>query len=280
MKNSEATGYLKSDFKIFHIIDNKSKEFDYHYHDFNKILIFIRGNVSYYIEGKSYQLKPYDIVLVAAGEIHRPIIHDETPYERIIIYISSTFFEDYKKENYDLTFCFSKANEMHSNVLRMAEFQKTGLYETCYRLENSFTTEEYANVLYQKVLFLEFMILLNRLVLNKNIDYLETTTANQKILEIMKYMNEHLREDLSVDSIAGYFFLNRSYLMHLFKNETGYTIGKYMTEKRLFMAKNLIQNGTSTTNACFYSGFKNYATFFRAFKEKFHIAPKDSTDYL
>lgn len=271
---------MNSDFKIFHLIDSSSREFDYHYHDFSKILIFIRGNVSYYIEGRSYQLKPYDIVLVPAGDIHRPIIHDESPYERIIIYISSAFFEDYRKEQYDLDLCFAKAGEMHSNVLRMPEFQKSVLYDACCRLEHSFLAEDYANLLYQKVLFLEFMILLNRLVLSSDIRYLDTTTANEKILEIIKYINEHLQEDLTVDSMAGRFFLNRSYLMHLFKKETGYTMGKYITEKRLFTAKNLIQNGVPTTEACFLSGFKNYATFFRAFKEKFLVAPKDAVDYL
>jgi AraC-like DNA-binding protein/mannose-6-phosphate isomerase-like protein (cupin superfamily) len=280
MNNYEATGYLNSDFKIFHLIDNNPKEFSYHYHDFYKILIFIRGNVSYFIEGKSYQLKPYDIILVAAGEIHKPIIHDDTPYERIIIYVSSAFFEDYRKDNYDLKLCFTKANEHHTNVLRMGDLKRTGLYDACCRLEQSFYTDEYANTLYQKILFLEFMIILDRVVINKNIDFLDTSTANQKVLEIMKYINEHLSDEISIDSLADYFYLNRSYLMHLFKTETGYTIGKYITEKRLFMAKNLIQNGVSVTNACYSSGFKNYATFFRAYKDKFNTSPKNAADFL
>jgi AraC-like DNA-binding protein len=280
MESFEKTGYLNSDFKIFHLTDQTPREFNYHFHDFNKIILFISGNVSYFIEGKSYQLKPYDIILVKAGEIHKPIIHDVTPYERIIIYISADFIKAYRRDNYDLTYCFAKAEEYHSNVLRMAEFQKEGLYDTCNRLEQSFNDDGYASKLYQKVLFLEFMISLNRVVLNKSIDYIDTNIANVKILNIIKYINEHLRDDISIDSIADIFFLNRSYLMHLFKAETGYTIGKYITEKRLFMAKNLIKNGSSITNACYNSGFKNYATFFRAFKEKFHISPKDVTDFL
>lgn len=274
MNNFQKTGYLNSEFKIFHLTDQQPIEFSYHYHDFSKIILFISGNVSYFIEGKSYELKPYDIVMVGAGEIHKPIIHDASTYERIIIYISSDFFEAYKNEGCDLTYCFSKAEEQNSNVLRMDSVYK-GLYDSCHRLEQSFQEKGYASNLYQKVLFLEFMITLNRVVLNKDICYLETNTANQKVLDIMKYINEHLCDDISVDSIAGYFYLNRSYLMHLFKGETGYTIGKYITEKRLFLAKNLIKNGNPITDACYNSGFKNYSTFFRAYKEKFLASPKE-----
>lgn len=271
-------GYLNSDFKIFHIIDKNLKEFSYHYHDFIKINIFISGNVSYSIEGKTYQLNPYDIVLVNAGEIHRPVIHDTTPYERIIIYISTNFFDDYEKDNYELDYCFSEASLHHTNVLRINEIQKNHILDVVKRLEQSFIKDGFANSLYQKILFLEFMIFINQVVYDQGVHYLETSTSNVKVLEIMKYINEHLSEELNIDVLANRFYLNRSYLMHLFKDNTGYTIGKYITEKRLFMAKTLIQNGSSVTEACFECGFKNYATFFRAFKDKFHISPKEATD--
>ena len=60
-------GYLNSEFRLFHLTDRETHEIAYHYHDFDKITIFIKGNVSYMIEGKSYALKPYDIVLVRHG---------------------------------------------------------------------------------------------------------------------------------------------------------------------------------------------------------------------
>lgn len=38
------------------------QEFEFHYHDFDKILIFLSGKVTYLIEGRSYELQPYDII--------------------------------------------------------------------------------------------------------------------------------------------------------------------------------------------------------------------------
>ena len=68
----EKKGYLYDDFKLFHLKDNCKREFQYHYHEFYKVLIIISGNVVYNIEGKSYKLKPYDVVLVNRNMIHKP----------------------------------------------------------------------------------------------------------------------------------------------------------------------------------------------------------------
>ena len=91
MDSYEKRGYLNSDFRLFHLIDTKKQDFEYHYHDFDKIIIFIRGNVTYKIEGCTYKLEPYDIILVGHNDIHKPDIDPTVPYERIIVYLSPAF---------------------------------------------------------------------------------------------------------------------------------------------------------------------------------------------
>ena len=102
-------GYLNSEFRLFHLTDRETKEVEYHYHDFNKITIFIKGKVNYMIEGKSYDLKPYDIVLVNHNDIHRLEVDNSVLYERIIVYIAPGFIQAYKNKDYDLSFCFQRA---------------------------------------------------------------------------------------------------------------------------------------------------------------------------
>ena len=87
MEQYEQKGFLNSSFKIFHLKDRKLRDFTYHYHAFHKLLILIKGNVTYHIDGRSYRLEPYDIVFVHAGEVHRPQIEEifyfsnkKTPY--------------------------------------------------------------------------------------------------------------------------------------------------------------------------------------------------------
>ena len=118
MPEYKKVGYLTSSFKLFHLKDQNKKEFSYHYHDFHKILILLNGDITYCIEGRSYQLAPNDIVLVHAGEVHRPIIQSESPYERIIIYVSPDFLKKYKEPDCDLSHCLKQAAAEQSHVLR------------------------------------------------------------------------------------------------------------------------------------------------------------------
>lgn len=276
MNKFEKLGYLNNDFKMFHILDRERKDFAFHYHDFNKIIIFLSGNINYSIEGKNYLLRPYDIVLVNAGEIHKPSILDGSIYERIIIYVSTQFLNTYSEKDYDLNYCFERAKKEHSNVLRIHSVDKSKLYQVCLELEHSFEDNAFAKELYHKILFLEFMIQLNRTVLSNHINYLDSEIGNVKLLQILDYINEHLVEEITIDKLSAFFYLNRYYLMHFFKEETGYTIGNYITEKRLLLAKNLLQNGSSITEACYHSGFKNYSTFSRAFKKAYNTNPKNA----
>ncbi len=303
MQTYEKKGYLNNDFRIFHLCDSeqtrlKEMTFDYHYHDFNKIILFLSGDVTYSVEGRKYDLKPYDIVMIKEGEIHMPVIRSTTPYERIIIYISSEYMQQFRGNTYDLGNIWehqrgTKTGEYKdgadsaagfSHVLRMKNPEQSILFEVCRRMEDSFTASQgqeasanaYANELYQRVLFVEFLILLNRALLEKDVSFLENTGTHKKTAEIIDHINENLFGELSVDGLAAHFYMSRSYLMHLFKEETGYSVGSYINEKRLFAAKNKIRDGMSVTDACYSSGFHDYSTFSRAFRKKFGTTPKNS----
>lgn len=269
-------GYLNSEFRLFHLTDKETREVEYHYHDFDKITIFIKGCVTYTIEGKSYDLKPYDIVLVKHNDIHRLTVDNSTLYERIIVYISPNFMNAYKTESYDLNYCFQKAEKEHSNVLRIASLEKSSLFRSITRLEASFSDDGYAADLYRQVMFLEFMIHLNRAARKNRLEYIDTASYNTKIQDILRYINENINEDLSIDSIADQFYISKYYMMRLFKQETGYTLGQYISQKRLLLSKELLLSGESVTQACFDCGFKDYSTFSRAYKRFFGESPRNT----
>ena len=229
-------GYLNSDFKIFHLTDQISTEFEFHYHEFHKITIFISGNVQYFVEGKTYPLEPYDIVLVNRNDIHRVQVDPSLPYERIIVYISPGFIDAYRTDDYDLSYCFEKAKKEHSNVLRIHSLEKSSLFKITNRLERSFSDTEYAGSLYRQILFLEFMIHLNRAAIKNRVEFLDTSLYNPKIVDLIQYINQHLTESLDVDFLSSRVYLSKYYMMRLFKAETGYTIGNYITYRRLLLA--------------------------------------------
>lgn len=269
-------GYLNSEFRLFHLTDQETHEVEYHYHDFDKITIFIKGQVNYMIEGKSYDLKPYDIVLVKHNDIHRLTVDNSKVYERIIVYISPNFMNAYKSDSYDLSFCFQKAEEEQSNVLRIPSLEKSPLFRSITRLEKSFSDDGYAADLYRQVLFLEFMIHLNRAAIKNRLTFLDTDNCNPKVIDMLHYINENLSSDLNISHIADHFYVSKYYMMRLFKQETGYTIGNYIASKRLLLAKELILSGVPVTQACFDCGYKDYSTFSRAYKGLFEESPRDT----
>lgn len=268
------TGYLHSDFKMFHLCDQKQKSFDFHYHDFNKILIFIRGDVSYTVEGKSYALKPFDLVLVRAGELHRPVIHSHAVYERMIIYISPDFLAQYSTGEYDLQQCFTLATNASTHVLRIPSLKGSPLYQTAKALEDTYANPDaFAQELNQRLLFLQLMLHLNRAALQHDLEFIETSASNEKVVECLNYINTHLQETITLDTLAEKFYISKYYLMHCFKEETGCSIGSYLSTKRLLLAREYISEGMSATQACYECGFHNYSTFFRAWKKCFGSTP-------
>lgn len=267
------SGYLHSDYRIFHLKDTALKSFDFHYHDFHKLLIFLGGNVSYIVEGCQYDLHPGDLLLIPAGEIHKPIIHGQAPYERIILYLSPRFFEENSSPDTNLFYCFETARRLHSNLIRTKDRADAPLSEITQQLSDSLQvssvqTPPFGADIYRKLKVLEYLILLNRTILTRQADFSLPITGHPVVLSIMEYINNHITEDLSISSIAAKIFLNRSYIMHLFKAETGFTIGQYITKKRLFLANQYRNQGLSVTEACYMSGFSSYSAYYHASRQE------------
>lgn len=279
MEHYEKKGYLNSQFRLFHLTDQETKEIAYHYHDFDKITIFIKGAVTYVVEGRSYELKPYDIVLVKHNDLHRLSVDPDQIYERIIVYISPAFMEAYKTSSYDLSYCFQKAYDEGSNVLRIPSAGKGSLFQSITRLERSFSDDGYAAGLYRQVLFLEFMIHLNRAARKNRLEFLNTEESGSKTASILRYINENLTGDLHIDQLADRFYISKYYMMRLFKQETGYTVGQYVSQKRLLLAKELILSGTPAVQACYECGYRDYSTFLRAYRKLFGDSPRNTLTF-
>ena len=275
MPEYKKAGYLTSGFHMFHIKDLERRDFSYHYHDFHKILILLDGEVTYCIEGRTYNLAPNDIVLVNAGEVHRPIIHSDCTYERIILYVSPEFLAEYSEPDNDLGLCLRQAAAEQSHVLRVQTAHANRLDTAIRALDLCASDTDYAHSLHEKLLFLEFMIQLNRAALHNQAAFIGHSPSDEKIVSVLGYLNRHLTEDISIDDLSARFFLSRYYLMHAFKEQTGYTIGGYLSTKRLLRARDLIAQGTPITEVCYACGFRNYSTFSRAYKKSFGESPRE-----
>lgn len=277
MENYEKAGYLKEPFRVFHLRDNVSGEMSLHYHDFDKIIVFWGGKVNYMIEGCYYELKPGDIVLVGHGQIHRPVIDNQVPYERSILYISTEYLRRYLTREYDPSLCFARAASEKSYVLRLPEAVRAEAERTLLRLERCSAGKQYGYELEMQLLFLTFMLEINRIVEGGRgfREISPEAVFNQKIVEILNYIGEHLTGEISVDGLADRFYVSKYHLMRTFKKETGYTIHRYITEKRMILAKEKLLSGSPAVKVSEECGYSDYSTFLRAFSQNTGMTPSE-----
>lgn len=267
-------GFLENDLELFYICSDSMIDYKYHYHDFYKLLIHIQGAVTYHIEGADYALRPYDTLLISPGEIHKPDITKPSTYERIIAYISESFFETLKTyDTFSFKKCFEDAKETKSHVVRFSS-PITAFKRIIDAIKSCYTSHLCGNELLKRIKLQEYLLLLNQNLQTDSHTLVVPTNANDRVCQVIKYINENIHTDLSISQIAETLYLHPSYLMHLFKKETGYTIGKYISEKRLFAANQLIADGKSITEACYLSGYQNYGTFYHAYKARYGTSPK------
>ena len=111
---TEKSGYLKEDFRLFHIKDQTPKEYKYHYHDFHKVIVFLSGKVSYHIEGEN--LPPEPVGYPAGQPRGDPQTGDSIfpfPTNVFILWIREDIREPL------LNACFQKAADRSFSLIRL-----------------------------------------------------------------------------------------------------------------------------------------------------------------
>jgi hypothetical protein len=212
-------GYLHEDYRLFHIKDKRALDVDYHYHEFDKVVVFISGKVTYIVEGKSYFLQPWDILLVGHDRIHRPLIDTSEPYERIILWMNTDFVSTNSSEAYDLSQCFRLARQRSFSLLRPEAGKRPEIMRLLSSALEAARSSEFAGELLARTYFLQFMIEINRMAETDDTEKDATTyKSDPKMEELISYINENLRGDLSLDRLSQKFYISKSHLMHKFKN--------------------------------------------------------------
>ena len=269
-------GYLDDNFKIFHIKDKKELKFDYHHHDFSKIIIPITGNVKYFIEGKIYNLKPWDILLVNNNDIHKPIVDSTQTYERLVIWVKPNFDKDNSMFENSLLECFRISKKSKYNLLRLNSVKVKTLKELIHQIIDNKDKNQFGEDILNYALFIQSMVMINRwFIESKNSKKNEGVILYKTIEDIIEYINTNIEGDLSVDTIASKFNTTRCSISRHFKHKTGNSLHNYIVKRRLVVAKELIGKGFSMKTVAQKSGFNDYSTFVRAFKKEYNMSPRD-----
>ena len=264
-------GYLKESYHYFHLKDTAGQELDFHFHEFDKLVILISGRVDYRVESSSYRLRPWDVLLVKHHTIHKAEIDKSAPYERFIIYLDRKYFER-TMPGAGLMDCFDTADKHSRHLLSPRPEEVEELKNTVSAYERAAADRRFGAQAMGEAMMIQLLVQISRLAESERTEDAESK-YDAKIQYALSYINENFRRELTVDALAEQVFLSKYHFMRLFKAQTGSTVHAYIRQKRLLNAARLIREGTPAGKAAADSGFADYSAFHRAFRETFGTSP-------
>ena len=271
----------RNTFEIFHYKDETIQEVALHHHDFFEIYFFVSGNVSYNIESHSYRLSPGDILLISPHELHQPIFSPEKQnYERYVLWINAGFFQQFRTAGADVTRCFDIRNPEHTNMVRPDGVTRELMTYLVQQLLREQDSEEFAADMCCLSLLAQLLILVNRMALRAGQAPENRENTDSTVYRILTYINEHYNDDLNLDFLANKFFISKYHLSREFGRVVGTSVHRYILQKRLIMARQMMAAGRPTSEVYQHCGFGDYSNFYRAFKKEYQMSPREYQEEL
>ena len=267
-------------YEIFRYKDAYPKEVTLHHHDFYEVYFFLSGNVQYNIESRSYLLTPGDVLLISPMELHQPMFGPEQrEYERIVLWIDKQFLEGFRLSDTNLTDCFDTGKPNHTNLLRPEGVARQFLMFLLEQLITETTTEDPYREVSSLTYLAQILVSLNRLALKQRKEE-SVTGPDSTVYNVLGYINDHYSDDLSLDDLANRFFISKYHLAREFQRLVGTSVHRYIVQKRLVMARQMLSSGKPSSEVYQQCGFGDYSNFYRAFKAEYQISPKEFVQRL
>lgn len=263
-------GTLPTDIVCSH---NRSRHHDspFHQHtDHIELILFISGDVTFYTPHKAFPVKPGYLIAIPNGVWHRVVTKSADPYERIFLNIKVSLIDELSTSKTDLFDCFRTNNGKEVNILHPNQDLFDDYISFCDQLISTLDKNNYGNDIKQRILLAQILLIANEVHPVKK----QPKNIMPPVLDkVTSYIDNNLGNDLSLAAFAEEFFMNPNYLDRSFKKYTGLSIHRYVIERRIELAKQLLREGNSVTLVCEKSGFGNYSNFIRTFSTCVGISP-------
>ena len=243
-----------------------------HSHSFYELLYCIEScDVEYLVGSERYRLQKGDIIFIAPGVSHRPLLPEQmtVPYQRDVVWISTEFMEllagDFPEA--DIT------NLCSTGLLRTGSSRQEiigALFRHGVREAESRRPGWELAVAGNTTLLLTQIY---RAFLNRSAEPLQAEKPELPD-RVMAYVEENLEKKLTLAEVAHHFYVSESTIAQNFRKKLGVSFYRYVTQRRLISSKVLIEQGMHLETVSEQVGFADYSTFYRAFKQEYGISPR------
>ncbi len=214
------------------------------YYDLTFVL---KGEMTFSVDGEYYTVRENDAILIRPGSLRERLFSDGA-----VKYISYNFtvFNDR----------FLPKRLFYENIISHDIRSLFSIFSAAHISSVYSSREKAAN-------------LLNYILLEIK-DILEFETNNKHVISIIKHIDEHISEPITLSTVSDRVKLSKEYTSHIFKKETGKTVTEYINERKLFFARKMIlETKYPLTYVSERVGYENYSYFSKLFKKRFGISP-------
>lgn len=227
-----------------------------HFHSAIEMLIIERGSIDININGNYTTLNQGEILVNNSYDIHAYTLNDDSTGNVIII--PKALLNNYFSPN--------KNRKFESNIIQN---------RSCF----SQLTELYGIMNYYKDSPDNFII--NNLGLSafsiasaylKLCDY---AVENDPMKDILFYLYENYTNPIDLKNTAKKFGYSPNHFSYIFNSYMRINLSSFINNLRVEKSAELIKNGSSIIDASENSGFQSIRTFYRYFKEKYGVSPRE-----
>lgn len=269
--------YINNHFLMVHMVTDIPSDVTTHLHDCYELFYFIAGDLTYYIEGQAYELRPHDIIITNSRELHRIVFNAKCRYERKYIHFKPEFISSFQTAEYNLLLYIENRKLGYFNRIPAEDVLEYKLNELWEQIEQTALEPAPENSILMKALFVQMLVTMNKVFAkydNPLGDRHKSHKYDYKIVKILDYINNNLDEKITLNVLQQKFYVNKYYLCHIFKMNTGFTVNEYITYKKIMKASELLMTGMTALDAAHAVGYGDYSTFYKAFKGITGYSPK------
>ncbi|MBQ9198252.1 MAG: helix-turn-helix domain-containing protein [Clostridia bacterium] len=261
------------DFEAYHFTGHSPQPAISHSHPFFEIFFFVSGHTRIMAEGLDFQPAKGDVLIYPPGVTHRNIHLDaQAPYERIYLYVTRGFLNSISTANYDIPETMEKMTQDGRYCFHIDENELDGLIPQIDGIIADSDLPRPADKLANRYQFSAFLI--RTLSMLTSVDEIPQDNYSKGMSDLIRFLNKHSTEPLSLDDLAGSFHISKYYLLRAFKSYTGISVHQYLMIRRIQASQEMIRHGAKPKDACFQCGFMDYSSYYRAFKARVGISPE------
>lgn len=254
--------------------------FDYHSHpEQYEIYLFHSGSCRYIIHNQILDLEPGDILLMDGSTLHKPNINREREYIRSVIHFSPQWIESILKELGIAHVLDLFKNLQHCLIRTNDEKELKYIEGLIHRIVER--KKEKADAMWEaelKLLLSQLLMKVQQLCESNAIKVpYEKTDKFLHSQRIANFIRSNYDKKITLDYLSKKLNLSKSYVSHVFKEMTGYTIMEYVMTCRLIQVKYLLEMepDKALKDISYDCGFESVSHFSRFFKEKVGMTPRE-----